>query len=85
VPLEGARMARSTMFADTSKARGELGFQAGSVPAALERAVRWYSEHGYVGRSKDLRHNTADVAQDFSPADRNASSRSEDLRYNSRE
>jgi dihydroflavonol-4-reductase len=56
VPLEGARMARSTMFVDTSKARRELGFQAGSVPAALERAVRWYSEHGYAGRSKDLRH-----------------------------
>jgi dihydroflavonol-4-reductase len=69
VPLEGARMARSTMFVDTSKARRELGFQAGSVPAALERAVRWYSEHGYAGRSKDLRHNSGSgVAQDFSPA-----------------
>jgi dihydroflavonol-4-reductase len=45
VPLEGARMARSTMFVDTSKARRELGFEAGSVPAALERAVRWYKDH----------------------------------------
>jgi len=43
VPLEGARMASLTMFVDTSKARRELGFEAGSVPAALERAVRWYS------------------------------------------
>jgi dihydroflavonol-4-reductase len=43
VPLEGARMAQLTMFVDTSKARRELGFEAGSVPAALERAVRWYS------------------------------------------
>jgi dihydroflavonol-4-reductase len=57
VPLEGARMARSTMFVDASKARRELGFQAGSVPAALERAVRWYTEHGY-GRSRDLRHGS---------------------------
>ena len=62
VPLEGARMARSTMFVDTSKARRELGFQAGSVPAALERAVQWYSEHGY-GKSKNLRHDTRPVAQ----------------------
>jgi dihydroflavonol-4-reductase len=53
VPLEGARMARSTMFVDSSKARRQLGFQAGSVPAALERAVRWYVEHGYAG-SEDL-------------------------------
>jgi dihydroflavonol-4-reductase len=45
VPLEGARMARLTMFVDTSKARRELGFEAGSVPAALERAVRWYKDH----------------------------------------
>jgi dihydroflavonol-4-reductase len=51
VPLEGARMARSTMFVDTSRAQRELGFQAGSVPAALERAVRWYAERGYSGSS----------------------------------
>ena len=48
VPLEGARMARSIMFVDTTKAQHELGFQAGSVDAALERAVRWYSDHGYI-------------------------------------
>jgi dihydroflavonol-4-reductase len=49
VPLEGARMARHTMFVDTSKARGELGFAAGPLPEALERAVRWYADHGYAG------------------------------------
>ena len=93
VPLEGARMARSTMFVDTSKARRELGFQAGSVPAALERAVRWYSEHGY-GSSNPSSRVAQDfsparapqaVAQDFSPANANAASRSKDLRYDSHE
>ena len=42
VPLEGVRMARHKMFVDCSKAERELGFKAGSVQAALERAVRWY-------------------------------------------
>ena len=49
IPLEGVRMARHRMFVDTSKAERELGFQAGPIGAALERAVRWYRERGYVG------------------------------------
>lgn len=48
IPLEGVRMARHKMFVDCSKAGHELGFQAGSVERALERAVRWYCENGYV-------------------------------------
>lgn len=48
VPLEGVRMARHKMFVDCSKAQQELGFQPGSVEAALERAVRWYVENNYV-------------------------------------
>jgi dihydroflavonol-4-reductase len=48
IPLEGVRMARHKMFVDGSKARRELGFQPGSLEAALERAIRWYSENGYV-------------------------------------
>jgi dihydroflavonol-4-reductase len=85
-PLEGARMARLTMFVDTSKARRELGFEASSVPAALERAVRWYSERSY-GRPKDRRRDSGPrtVAQDFSPAHSSGSGRSKDLRYDSRE
>jgi dihydroflavonol-4-reductase len=54
VPLEGARMARYTMFVDTSKARRELGFEAGCVRAALERAVRWYADHGYAPSPRAL-------------------------------
>ncbi len=48
VPLEGVRMAFERMFVDSSKAHRDLGFHAGDVRAALERAVQWYGEHGYL-------------------------------------
>jgi dihydroflavonol-4-reductase len=48
IPLEGVRMARHKMFADCSKASDELGFTAGSVESALERAVAWYEHNGYA-------------------------------------
>jgi len=48
IPLEGVQMARHVMWADGTKAGRELGFQAGSVEAALQRAVKWYRENGYV-------------------------------------
>jgi dihydroflavonol-4-reductase len=48
IPLEGVRMARHTMFVSTEKARAELGFSAGPVAAAFERAVRWYETNCYV-------------------------------------
>ena len=49
IPLEGVRMARHKMFVDCSKAVEELGFQAGSVEAAIERAVTWYGQNHYAG------------------------------------
>jgi len=36
------------MFVDGSKAARELGFQAGPVEAALERAVAWYGQNHYA-------------------------------------
>ncbi len=54
VPLEGVRMSRHKMFVDASKAVRELGFEAGQVEHALERAVRWYEEHGYLGARRPL-------------------------------
>jgi len=48
VPLEGVRMAEQKMFADSSKAQHELGYRAGPVRAALERAVGWYRDRGYL-------------------------------------
>jgi len=48
VPVEAVKIARHNMFVDCSKALRELGFQASPVRAALERAVRWYEDNGYV-------------------------------------
>jgi dihydroflavonol-4-reductase len=52
IPVEGVKIARHKMFVDVSRARRELGFQPGSVAAALERAVRWYRANGYVTASR---------------------------------
>jgi dihydroflavonol-4-reductase len=41
-PIEGVRMARERMYADSSKAMRELGFVPSPVRAALERSVTWY-------------------------------------------
>jgi dihydroflavonol-4-reductase len=48
VPIEGVRMARQNMWCSSQKAAGELGWSAGPVTPALERAIRWYQEHGYA-------------------------------------
>lgn len=48
IPVEGVKMSRHRMFVESDKAARELGYRAGSIEAALERAVRWYAEHGYV-------------------------------------
>ncbi len=50
IPLEGVRMSRHKMFVDCSRATRELGFAPSPVEAALERAVRWYTDRGYVAR-----------------------------------
>lgn len=48
VPLEGVRMAEERMFTDSSKAMQELDFRPGPVRGALERAVAWYRDRGYL-------------------------------------
>jgi hypothetical protein len=40
-------MSSQLMFVSSDKAARELGFEAGSVDAALDREVRWFREHGY--------------------------------------
>ena len=47
-PLEGVKMARKKMFASHAKASRELGYAPGPADAALEKAVRWFRENGYV-------------------------------------
>lgn len=48
IPLEGVQMARHHMYVNVAKAQTELGYEATSVIAALERAVRWYRDNDYV-------------------------------------
>jgi dihydroflavonol-4-reductase len=48
VPLEGVRMSRERMFADSTKAIHELGYHPTSVRDALTRSVAWYRANGYL-------------------------------------
>ena len=47
-PLEGVRMSRERMYVDCSKAARELGHHAQPVRDALQRAVAWYRDRGYL-------------------------------------
>jgi len=42
IPVEGVKLSRERMYADSSPAQRDLGYNASSVRAALERAVEWY-------------------------------------------
>lgn len=48
VPLESVKMARHKMWFDASKAVRELDLPQSSIERALERAVKWFREHGYI-------------------------------------
>lgn len=50
VPLEGVRMSRELMYADSDEARRDLGYDPTPVRDAIDRAVAWYRENGYVER-----------------------------------
>ena len=52
IPVEGVKIARHMMFVDCSRAQRELGFKAGPVAAALERAVCWYEANGYIAKGR---------------------------------
>jgi dihydroflavonol-4-reductase len=48
VPLEGVRLSRERLYADSSKARHDFDYTPAPVRGALERAVAWYRENGYT-------------------------------------
>jgi dihydroflavonol-4-reductase len=48
IPLEGVRMAKYRMHYDCTKALRELGLPQTPVETALEKAVRWFRDHGYA-------------------------------------
>lgn len=48
IPLEGVRMAKYKMHYDCAKALRELDLPQTPVETALEKAVRWFRDHGYA-------------------------------------
>jgi dihydroflavonol-4-reductase len=48
IPLEGVRMAKYRMHYDCTKAQQELDLPQTPVKMALEKAVKWFRQHGYV-------------------------------------
>lgn len=48
--VEAVRMGRKKMFASSAKAERELGYRVLPVRSALERAVMWFAQHGYVNQ-----------------------------------
>jgi len=48
IAVDAVRMARKRMFFDCGKAIRELGLPQSPVEGALDRAVRWFREHGYA-------------------------------------
>lgn len=48
IPLEGVRMAKHRMHYDCSKAIRELDLPQTPIEHALEKAVRWFRDHGYA-------------------------------------
>lgn len=62
IPVEGVKIAQHKMFVDCSKAQRELGFEAGPVAGALERAVRWYEASGYLKESRAKKMRRAQAA-----------------------
>jgi len=62
IPIETVKVAAHNMFVDCSRAQRELGFKAGPVAAALERAVRWYEANGYIAKGRAKRMARARAA-----------------------
>ena len=48
IPLEGVRMARHKMYVSSAKAERELGYHASEIDDALERAIAWFRNNGYI-------------------------------------
>jgi dihydroflavonol-4-reductase len=48
IPVEGVKMSRHRMFVESDKAARELGYKPTPVETALQRAIHWYEDHGYI-------------------------------------
>ena len=52
IPLEGLKVSTTPMYVSCQKAITELGLPQSPVEAALERAVRWFTDYGYTRHRK---------------------------------
>ena len=48
IPVEGIKVARHPMYVDCAKAVGELGLPQSPVERALENAMEWFADFGYL-------------------------------------
>ncbi|HTT00484.1 MAG TPA: hopanoid-associated sugar epimerase [Steroidobacteraceae bacterium] len=48
ITVDGVRMARKRMFFSSARAARELGYRSRPARAALEDAVRWFADNGYL-------------------------------------
>ncbi len=52
IPVEGIKITRHPMYVSSNKAIDELGLPQSPVEMALEKAIRWFTDYGYLtGRS----------------------------------
>ncbi|MGC5197254.1 hopanoid-associated sugar epimerase [Aphanothece microscopica] len=51
IAVDGVRMSRQWMHYDSSRAVHELGLPQSDLSAAVERAIGWFKQHGYVQKS----------------------------------
>jgi dihydroflavonol-4-reductase len=52
IPLTGVRMAKRYMFFNSSKAVKELKMQQHPIENALENAVEWFADNGYLDKNR---------------------------------
>ena len=48
IPVEGIKIARHPMYVSSDKAVSQLGLPQSPVENALEKAVRWFTDYGYL-------------------------------------
>ena len=48
IPLTAVKMAKKFMFFDSQKAIRELGLPQTPIDQALQEAVEWFRQHGYI-------------------------------------
>lgn len=48
IPVEGIKITRHPMYVSSDKAIDELGLPQSPVETALETAIRWFSDYGYL-------------------------------------